>query len=76
MSWAEKKVTGKAAFRFGSYGWSAVRRRELAEIVERNKMNWNFLESVEFEGAQRKKDLLNGGSQSIGAHQDDERKDS
>ncbi len=53
-----KKVTGKAAFRFGSYGWSGGAEKELAEIVERNKMNWNFLESVEFEGAPKEEDLL------------------
>lgn len=52
-----KKVSGKTAFRFGSYGWSGGAERELAEIMERNRMNWDFLESVEFEGAPRKEDL-------------------
>ena len=33
------------------------RREELKEIIERNKMNWGFIESVEFEGAPRKKIL-------------------
>ncbi|HAA25292.1 MAG TPA: MBL fold metallo-hydrolase, partial [Ruminiclostridium sp.] len=52
-----KKVTGKTAFRFGSYGWSGGAEKELSEIMERNKMNWDFIESVEFEGAPGKEDL-------------------
>jgi len=52
-----KKITGKAAFRFGSYGWSGGAEKELAEILERNKMNWDFIDSVEFEGAPREEDL-------------------
>lgn len=52
-----KKITGKTAFRFGSYGWSGGAEKELAEIVERNRMNWNFIESVEFEGAPKDGDL-------------------
>ncbi len=52
-----KKITGKAAFRFGSYGWSGGAEKELHEIFERNKMNWDLIESVEFEGAPRKEDL-------------------
>lgn len=46
-----KRVAGKTAFRFGSYGWSGGAEKEIAEIVERNKMKWEFIESVEFEGA-------------------------
>jgi len=46
-----KKITGKLAFRFGSYGWSGGAEKELSEIMERQKMNWNLIESVEFEGA-------------------------
>ena len=53
-----KKVNGKTAFRFGSYGWSGGAEKELAEIMERNKMNWNFVESVEFEGAPKEEDLI------------------
>ncbi len=45
-----KKVTGKAAFYFGSYGWSGGAEKELKEIVERNKMKWDLVEGVEFEG--------------------------
>jgi len=52
-----KRVTGKAAFRFGSYGWSGGAEKELGEIMERNRMNWDFIESVEFEGAPKEEDL-------------------
>ena len=52
-----KKITGKTAFRFGSYGWSGGAEKELKEIIERNKMNWGFIESVEFEGAPKEEDL-------------------
>ena len=53
-----KKITGKAAFRFGSYGWSGGAEKELNEIMERNRMNWDFVESVEFEGAPKEQDLV------------------
>jgi len=53
-----KRITGKLAFRFGSYGWSGGAEKEIKEIIERNKMNWDFIESVEFEGAPKEEDLL------------------
>jgi flavorubredoxin len=46
-----KKAQNRKAFRFGSYGWSGGAQKELDEIVARNKMNWDFLEPVEFRGA-------------------------
>lgn len=52
-----KKITGKQAFRFGSYGWSGGAEKELKEIMDRNKMNWDFVESVEFEGSPKEEDL-------------------
>ncbi len=52
-----KKVSGKAAFRFGSYGWSGGAEKELSEIIERNRMKWDFVESVEFEGSPKQEDL-------------------
>jgi len=52
-----KRITGKLAFRFGSYGWSGGAERELNEIMERNKMNWDFTKSVEFDGAPKGEDL-------------------
>lgn len=52
-----KKITGKSAFRFGSYGWSGGAEKELTEIIERRRMKWDFVESVEFEGAPKEEDL-------------------
>ena len=52
-----KRITGKVAFRFGSYGWSGGAEKELKEIVERNKMNWDFIVSVEFEGTPKEEHL-------------------
>ncbi len=52
-----KKVSGKTAFRFGSYGWSGGAEKELKEIIEKNNMKWEFLESVEFEGSPKEEDL-------------------
>lgn len=46
-----KKVTGKTALYFGSFGWSGGAEKELREIVERNKMKWDFVEAIEFEGS-------------------------
>ena len=53
-----KRITGKAAFRFGSYGWSGGAEKELKEIIERNNMKWDFVESVEFEGSPKEDDLI------------------
>ena len=50
-----KKVFGKKAFRFGSHGWSGGAQKELEEITE--KMNWDFLDPVDFNGKPRKDDL-------------------
>lgn len=52
-----KKISGKAAFRFGSYGWSGGAERELSDILERNRMKWDMVESVEFEGTPNDEDL-------------------
>lgn len=52
-----KKVTNKAAFRFGSYGWSGGAERELTEIIEKSRMKWDFVETVEFEGCPNEEDL-------------------
>jgi len=52
-----KKVTNKAAFHFGSYGWSGGSERELKEIIEKNRMKWDFIETVEFEGCPKEEDL-------------------
>ena len=53
-----KKVSGKTALYFGSYGWSGGAEKELKEIIERNKMKWDFVDTVEFEGSP-KSEILN-----------------
>ena len=52
-----KKVVGKKAFRFGSYGWSGGAQKELEEITERLRMKWDFVEPYEFAGAPTERDL-------------------
>lgn len=52
-----KKAFNRKAFRFGSYGWSGGAQKELEEILARYKMNWDFLEPVEFLGAPTEEDL-------------------
>ena len=52
-----KRVCGRKAFRFGSYGWSGGAQKHLDTIVADCKMNWDFIEPVEFKGNPRKEDL-------------------
>lgn len=52
-----KKVFGRKAFRFGSYGWSGGAQKQLDAIMTDCKMNWDFLEPVEFKGNPRDEDL-------------------
>jgi anaerobic nitric oxide reductase flavorubredoxin len=52
-----KKAFNRKAFRFGSYGWSGGAEKELEELITRYKMNWDFLDSVEFLGAPTDEDL-------------------
>lgn len=53
----KKKAIGRKAFRFGSYGWSGGAQRELDEIIDKYRMNWEFIEPVEFKGSPSKEDL-------------------
>ena len=53
----KKKVLNRKAFRFGSFGWSGGAQKELEEIVDRLKMNWDFIDPVEFKGSPREEDL-------------------
>ena len=46
-----KRIFNRKAFRFGSYGWSGGAQKELDEILLKYKMNWDFLEPVEFRGS-------------------------
>lgn len=53
----KKKVHGRKAFRFGSYGWSGGAQRELDDIMDRLCMKWEFAEAVEFAGAPSEEEL-------------------
>jgi len=53
----KKKVHNRKAFRFGSYGWSGGAQKELNELVQKYKMNWDFVEPLEFKGKPTKKDI-------------------
>lgn len=53
----KKKVHGRKAFRFGSYGWSGGAQRELDDIMDRLCMKWEFMESVEFAGTPSEEEL-------------------
>lgn len=53
----KKKVCNRKAFRFGSFGWSGGAQKELDELISKNRMEWDFLEPVEFRGAPRDEDL-------------------
>ncbi|THB62582.1 MAG: FprA family A-type flavoprotein, partial [Spirochaetaceae bacterium] len=46
-----KKPQNRAAFRFGSYGWSGGAQKELDEIMTRCRFNWEFLPPVEYNGS-------------------------
>jgi flavorubredoxin len=52
-----KKALNRQAFRFGSYGWSGGAQKELDEIMAKYKMEWDFLDPVEFLGAPSQDDL-------------------
>jgi flavorubredoxin len=52
-----KHVQGRLAFRFGSYGWSGGAQTELDDIMARYKMQWNFIDPVEFKGRAKPADL-------------------
>ena len=45
-----KKITGKTAMYFGSYGWNSGAKREFENILDTYKMKWNVEDLVEFNG--------------------------
>ena len=57
MNWAEEGFW-QAALDSDLMDGLAVAEKELKEIMERNKMKWDFVESVEFEGAPKEEDLV------------------
>ncbi|MDW7660204.1 MAG: FprA family A-type flavoprotein [Bacillota bacterium] len=53
----KKKVHGRKAFRFGSYGWSGGAQKELDEISQRFRWGWSFVDPHEFKGNASPEDL-------------------
>lgn len=53
----KKKAVGRKVFRFGSYGWSGGAQKELVEIHDKLRLNWMFIEPVEFKGKPLTDDL-------------------
>ena len=51
-----KKIINKEALYVGSYGWAGGGEKEVMEIAERTKLNWNFHPSVTFSGAPKEED--------------------
>jgi anaerobic nitric oxide reductase flavorubredoxin len=55
----KKRIQSRIAFRMGSYGWSGGAQKELEEILAKNRMDWDFIEPVEFRGNASQEDLNN-----------------
>lgn len=67
MAWTldmfgRKKVWNKKVLRFGSFGWSGGAQREMETLTE--KLKWDFLDPVEWQGAPDDEDLKRAESQS------------
>jgi len=45
-----KKITGKEAMFFGSYGWNSGAQKDFNTILDTYRMKWNVEDSIEFEG--------------------------
>ncbi len=52
-----KKLCGRKAFSFGSYGWATGTERELEEIMTRYRMKWEFVPGFVFNGRAGEEDL-------------------
>ena len=52
---ARKRMTGRKAFHFGSFGWSGGAQKEFETVAE--ELKWELSESLEFRGAPTPEDL-------------------
>jgi len=52
-----KRISGKQALRFGSYGWSGGAEKELTQLFDNYRLKWDFMDSVEFKGMAREDDV-------------------
>ncbi len=55
---AHKRIRGKKAARFGSYGWSGGAQRSFENTIK--PMKWDLLDSFEFHGGPTEEDLKRG----------------
>ena len=55
---AKKHVWHKKVFRFGSFGWSGGAQKHFDQMTE--KLKWDFLEPLEFQGGPTDEDLDKG----------------
>lgn len=55
---AQKHVWHKKVFRFGSFGWSGGAQKHFDQMTE--KLKWDFLEPLEFQGGPTDEDLDKG----------------
>ncbi|RRD94813.1 FprA family A-type flavoprotein [Clostridiales bacterium COT073_COT-073] len=54
---SRKRITAKKAVYFGSYGWSGGGLKEINEINERTKLDWQIIAAHEFNGSPTGPDL-------------------
>jgi len=52
-----KKITGKKAMFFGSYGWNSGAAKEFLNILDNYRMKWDVLGTSEFEGTAKEDSL-------------------
>ncbi len=55
---SQKHVWHKKVFRFGSFGWSGGAQKHFETMTE--KMKWDVMEPLEFQGAPSTEDLEKG----------------
>jgi flavorubredoxin len=55
---ARKRIRGKKAARFGSFGWSGGAQRHFERLIE--PLKWELVDSFEFAGGPTDKDLRDG----------------
>lgn len=55
---AQKRITGRIAARFGSYGWSGGAGKDFEAMVK--PLKWQVFDTLEFCGGPTKEDLKNG----------------
>ncbi len=52
-----KKILKRHALAFGSYGWTSGLQKELDDIMNRYKLNWDFVDTYIFNGRAKNEDI-------------------